>query len=206
MNIVNIKEYKRIYHHDYNCQDGWTTCLERLNLESDICFFGHSMIRNHNFQDDYPTKRIITLGYAGQDIIGMISRVKQIKVVNPKIVVMAGTNSLYLSRTDFEYYYSVLINQINNSVKDAHVICIDIPLQSDGVYGESKSNSIIIERNSFIHRFCEERSIPVIMAYQMYADGNGNLDSNLQIEGDGVHIKDYSMLVSAISDTVENFY
>ena len=39
---------------DYWCINGWTTCLKKMNLSCDVCFFGHSQIASSDFQRYFP--------------------------------------------------------------------------------------------------------------------------------------------------------
>lgn len=53
------------------------------------------MIEMSDFQSYFPNKKIIELGYPGDNIKGMQMRVAQIVAVHPKkVFIMAGTNSL----------------------------------------------------------------------------------------------------------------
>ena len=201
---LNTYEYTLTSHNDDNCIDGWTESLKGLNIKCDICFFGHSMIRNHDFSKDFPNSKVVQLGYAGQDINGMLKRVEQIRYVNPQIVVIwAGTNSLGYPKKKFEEKYSDLLFKIKNSCPNSKILAINILPQSDGKYGSDTSNSVIIERNAFIYKVCRKFHVTLVDAYDLYKDNNGKLDQNLQIRGDGVHPSNYNPLIKALKNILQ---
>lgn len=69
---------------DYWARVGWTNTIEKLHTDFDIAFFGNSITRGSDFQLDFTDKKIINLGYPGDNILGMIKRVPMIQVANAK--------------------------------------------------------------------------------------------------------------------------
>ena len=63
---------------DYWCIMGWNNTIKKLNIDCDICFFGHSQIAMSDFQQDFPNRKIVTLGYPGDNVDGILLRVDQI--------------------------------------------------------------------------------------------------------------------------------
>lgn len=186
---MHIRELKKEDAPDYWAVRGWTTCLEKMRTKCDICFFGHSQIEMSDFQKDFPKKKIIELGYPGDDIDGMIKRAKQVTYVHPnKIFLLAGTNSLYYAKENFELKYKQLINLIRKENPKAQLYILSILPQRDGKLGKSSLNSVIEERNLFIKSFCKNEDIIFIDIFSLYTDENGELKKEFTF--DGVHLKE----------------
>lgn len=185
---------------DYWCIKGWTTCLQKMQVNCDVCFFGHSMIEMSDFQSYFPNKKIIELGYPGDNIKGMQMRVAQIVAVHPKkVFIMAGTNSLSYKKDIFEREYDQLIMAIKDSLPQAQLFLCNIIPQHDGKLGKSKRNSIIRERNIFIKKYTKSKHVPMIDLYTIYTNNRGELCK--MYSSDGVHLvpSAYRLWVNAIS-------
>ena len=189
---------------DYWCMRSWTRCLQKMNINCDVCFFGHSQIASSDFQSSFPDKKIVELGYSGDNIKGMERRVDQVKAVHPKkVFVLAGTNSLGYTKSEFEQEYKNLLNSIRDSVPSAKIYVFTIIPQRDGILGQSKRNEIIRERNLFISAFCKANHLPLIDTYKLFVDKQGNLDQGFS--KDGVHIngKAYQVWAKLLKPYIE---
>ena len=189
---------------DYWCMRGWTSCLQKMRITTEICFFGHSQIEASDFQSCFPDKKIVELGYPGDNIKGMERRVDQIKAVRPKkVFVMAGTNSLDYNKAEFEQEYRNLMNSIRDSVPSVKIYVFTIIPQRDGILGQSKRNDIVRERNMFISAFCKANHLPLIDTYKLFVDKQGNLDQGFS--KDGVHIngKAYQVWAQLLKPYIE---
>lgn len=189
---------------DYWCMRGWTSSLQKMRFTADICFFGHSQIEASDFQSSFPDKKIVELGYPGDNIKGMERRVDQIKAVHPKkVFVLAGTNSLGYTKSEFEQEYKNLLNSIRDSVPSAKIYVFAIIPQRDGILGQSKRNEIIRERNSFISAFCKANHLPLIDTYKLFVDKRGDLAQ--VFSKDGVHIngKAYKVWAKLLKPYIE---
>lgn len=173
---------------DYWAVKGWTRSIKKMNITCDVCFFGHSQIYYGDFQKYFPKLKIIELGYPGQDIKGMLMRTDQIKDVHPKkIFIMAGVNSLWYTKHDFEESYERLINKIRSENRNSQLYVLNILPECDGKGGKSSNNQIIRERNYFIKKIAEKIGIECIDLYTVYADRNGQLPMSMSV--DGLHLK-----------------
>lgn len=71
---------------DYWARVGWTNTIEKLHSIFDIAFFGNSITRGSDFQLNFADKKIINLGYSGDNILGMIKRVPMIQKSNAECI------------------------------------------------------------------------------------------------------------------------
>lgn len=185
---LHIQELKNEDAPDYWAVRGWTTCLEKMRTKCDICFFGHSQIEMSDFQKDFPQRKIIELGYPGDNLDGMIRRVNQIKAIHPdKVFLLAGTNSLRYKKDIFESKYSELVKLIREENPHSTLYIFSILPQCNGTLGKSANNGIIKERNNFIKSLCKKKGIRYIDIYNLYIDGNGKLTK--EVTEDGLHLK-----------------
>lgn len=185
---------------DYWCVKSWLWSLQKMNISCDVCFFGHSQIASSNFQKDFPKVKIVELGYAGDDILGMIQRVPQIVAVKPTMVfVLAGTNSLHYPKKMFESEYDKLISTIRLMLPNIDMVLFNIIPQCDGKLGKMSNNKIIRERNLFMKDYAKNHNIPVIDLYSLYVDER-TLNLNQEFTTDGVHLnnKAYSIWSKAL--------
>lgn len=173
---------------DYWCIQGWTNTIEKLDLNCDICFFGHSQIEMSDFRTFFPDKKIVNLGYPGDNVNGMLLRVEQVKLVKPKkVFVMCGVNSLTLSNKEFESKYDQLVCAIQDSVPKAELYIFNILPERDGRMGKASKNARIMERNEFIAQYAQFHKIKLIDVYSIYCDSSGELLEEVSL--DGLHIK-----------------
>ena len=108
---IGLKEQKTEI--DWSLQ-AWTNCIEQLDIDVDVAFFGDSITYGGNWALYFPEKTVINLGYPGDNLLGMQERIVQLEFVKPeKIFIMAGINGLnhYGIEKTLEQY-SDLINSI----------------------------------------------------------------------------------------------
>lgn len=71
--------------------NGWRNCLEQMDVNADIVFFGDSITRNFDFRRYFPGYIILNLGIGGDNILSMSERTNMISSVHPiKIFIMGG--------------------------------------------------------------------------------------------------------------------
>ncbi len=172
---------------DYWAIRGWNTTIEKLDYKCDILFFGHSQIEMSDFRKYFPNKNIVTSGYPGDNVKGMMLRVDQIKALKPnKIFFMCGVNSLGMKDDDFKQKYDELINAIKNASPKSELYVFNILPECDGTLGKISQNSKIVKRNEFIKNYTSQKNIKLIDLYSLYIDKDGNLFK--EITKDGVHL------------------
>ena len=167
------------------CVESWNNCIEKLDMEVDVVFFGDSHTAGGDWQRAFPEVKSINLGYIGEDVKGMLRRVDAIKAVKPKkVFLMAGINGLHQQTMDeFEYWYAALVYAIRESVPEAELYIKSIlPVTS---YSDYCDNEKIREANVVLQRMAAERNIPYIDLYSAYAQ-DGALPDTLSY--DGLHL------------------
>lgn len=187
---------------DNDCVDSWNNCIKKLDMKVDVVFFGDSHTAGGDFQKAFSNVKSLNLGYIGEDTKGMLRRVKAIAVVQPKkIFLMAGINGLKCqSLSDFEYWYTALVDSIRTAVPNAELYIENIlPVTaSSGYCGNVK----IREANKIVQHIAHERNITYIDLHTAYADKE-TLPENMSY--DGLHLTDdaYNIWYEAIKKIVE---
>lgn len=172
---------------DYWCIQGWTNTLQKLDIDCDICFFGHSQIVPIDYQAYYPNKKFVTLGYWGDDEDGMLLRVEQVKCVKPeKVFFLSGINSIWCPDDVFIEKYEKVIDSINSALPNVKRYAMNILPECDGEVGKSSMNERIRQRNKIIADCCSRKGITLIDLYPVMADAKGNLLQEVSL--DGLHI------------------
>lgn len=187
---------------DQDCVNSWNNCIEKLDMEADVVFFGDSETAGGDWQKAFPDVKSINLGYIGEDVKGMLRRVDAIKAVKPKkVFLMAGINGLQQQTIgEFEYWYAALVDAIQTSVPDAELYIESIlPVTS---YSDYCDNEKIRDANVVLQRMAEERHIPYIDVYSAFAQ-DGALPETMSY--DGLHLTEdaYSIWYNAIKEYIE---
>ena len=170
---------------DNDCVDSWNNCIKKLDMKVDVVFFGDSHTAGGDFQKAFPDVKSLNLGYVGEDTKGMLRRVETIAAVQPKkIFLMAGINGLKgQSLSDFEYWYTVLVDSIRIAVPNAELYIESIlPVTASSDYCD---NAKINEANTIIRHITQERNITYIDLHTAYADKE-TLPENMSY--DGLHL------------------
>ena len=188
---------------DADCVASWNNCIEKLDTEIEVVFFGDSHTTGGDWQKAYPNVRSINLGYLGEDTKGMIRRVDAIKAVRPqKIFLMGGINGLKdQSLEEFEYWYAALVDAIRREVPEAKLYVESIlPVASSSEYCD---NTKIREANRIILQITEARGLEYIDLYSLYAK-EGALPRKMSY--DGLHLKqeEYSIWYNTLRPYVES--
>jgi lysophospholipase L1-like esterase len=188
---------------DQDCVNSWNNCIEKLDMEADVVFFGDSETAGGDFQKAFPDVKSINLGYIGEDVKGMLRRVDAIKAVKPKkVFLMAGINGLQQqSLSDFEYWYAALVDSIRSAVPDAELYIESIlPVTS---YSDYCDNEKIREANAILQRLAEERDIQYIDVYSAFAQ-DGALPETMSY--DGLHLTEeaYDLWYEAIRKSIDD--
>ena len=188
---------------DADCVASWNNCIDKLDMQTEVVFFGDSETAGGDFQKAFPNIKSINLGYIGEDTKGMLRRVEAIVAVHPKkIFIMAGINGLQQQTlTDFEYWYAVLVDSIRETVPEADIYVESIlPV---AVYSDYCDNAKIIQANAIIQRLARERDLTYIDLHSRYAAKNVLPDS---MSYDGLHLTPsaYRIWYNAISEYMLN--
>lgn len=172
---------------DYWARVGWTNTIEKLHSDFDIAFFGNSITRGSDFQLYFADKKIINLGYSGDNILGMIKRVPMIQKSNAKkVFIMAGTNDLvHVSLDEYEKRYSRLISEIQDSIPEIKIY-IESVLPSNHQMGNYAPNAKVREANKIAELLASQYNCTYIDLYSLYANEQDELPK--EKTRDGVHL------------------
>lgn len=172
---------------DYWARVGWANTIEKLHTEFDIAFFGNSLTRGSDFQLEFPDKKIINLGYSGDNMLGMLKRVPMIqKSGAKKVFIMAGTNDLvHISLGEYKTRYVNLISAIQDSVPDIKIY-IESIIPSNHEMADYAPNKKVREANDIARQLAGQYHCEYIDLYSLYADENDELPKELT--KDGVHL------------------
>ncbi len=176
-----VEDYKR---EDHWAKIGWTNTLSKLNLESDAVFFGNSITRGSSFHEEFKDKKIVNLGYSGDDIQGMLTRVEQVRCVKPKkVFLMAGINGINsISEKRFRIKYTALVDSMLTVVSPNHLYVQSI-LPVNKKY--KVDNKLIIKRNEIIKEIALSKNCTYLDIHSSYFK-DGELPE--QLTKDGIHL------------------
>lgn len=170
---------------DRCCVESWNNCIEKLDMQVDVVFFGDSHIAGGDFQKAFPEVTSINLGYIGDDTKGMLRRVEMIAAVRPKrIFMMGGVNGLNnQSLDDFAFWYLALVVAIQTAVPEAELYVHSIlPVTAWSDYCDNRK---IVEANAIIQRLAAKRNVPFLDIYNAYAQDRALPDD---MSYDGLHL------------------
>lgn len=176
-----IEDYKS---GDFWAKEGWTNTLKKLNIDSDVVFFGNSITHDSSFNKCFTDKKIVNLGYPGDNIKGMLTRIGQVRCVRPKkVFIMAGINSINtLSEKQFKDEYTALVDSMLTIVTfDNLYIQSLLPVSND----YEIDNNLIIERNELIKDIAKVKHCTYLDLHSLYYK-NGELPKELT--RDGIHL------------------
>lgn len=174
------------------CVNSWNNCINKMDMQADVVFFGDSETAGGDFQKAFPSVKSINLGYIGEDTKGMLRRVDAIAAVRPrKIFMMAGINGLrQQSMEEFEYWYATLVDSIQDAVPEAELYIESIlPVAR---YSDYCDNAKIRDANAVLQRLATERNIPFVDLYNAYAK-DGVLPDEMTYDGLHLTIEAYSV-------------
>lgn len=170
------------------CMQAWTNSLRQMNAKADIVFYGDSLIYYGDFALAFPDKVVCNLGLRGDTICGMINRIEQVQVLEPKqIFVMAGINDVNCVNVNkFGILYSRLIDVIVQVVPQCSVIVQNMLPVNALEYCVSCNNTQIDICNKMIRKIAEERSLFFLDINSLYKE-DGQLPSFMSY--DGIHLR-----------------
>lgn len=186
---------------DYWARKGWENTVKKMQIDFDVAFFGNSITCGSDFQKFFPEKKIINLGYGGDNIRGMIRRVPMLQAAHPhKIFIMAGTNDLFhISIDEYEERYNLLLDLIHDSIPAAQIYLQSVLPMNQDMNPSAPTNEKIMEANERIKNIAHTRRMTYIDLYSEY-EKNGKLPQS--VTKDGVHIKDYEPWAKKIEQFV----
>lgn len=167
---------------------GWRNTIKKMYTEFDIAFFGNSITCGSDFQQFFPDKKIINLGYPGDNLVGMKKRISMLEASNPKkIFIMAGTNDLvHIDTETYKSNYIKLIDGIRNAVPNAQIYVQSVLPTNTDFPNKYAPNKKVIQANKMIENIADSLNFKYINLYDSYIDSEGELIKELT--RDGVHL------------------
>ncbi len=169
---------------DFWVKEGWTNTLRKLNINSDIVFFGNSITHDSSFHEYFTDKKIVNLGYPGDNIQGMLTRIEQVRCVHPqKVFIMAGINGINsLSEEQFKTKYTALVDSMLTIVTSQNLYIQSLlPVSKD----YEIDNNLIIKRNKLIKDIAKTKNCIYLDLHSLYYE-DGELPKDLT--RDGIHL------------------
>lgn len=181
----DVKDQK---HPDYMSLDAWKRCIEKIQYDADVAFFGNSITAGSNFHEHFPDIKIIEFGYPGDRVDGMTRRVSILETVSPeKVFVMGGINDLHRSSPEtIQQRYDILLKSIMEKLPQSKIYVqsiLPVNKEKEKLYA---TNDVIKETNQLIEDICKKHDCTYIDLYNIYIE-NGVLPDS--VTTDGVHLK-----------------
>ena len=175
------------------CLQAWTNSLRQMNAKADIVFFGDSLTYYGDFASAFPDKVVCNLGLRGDTIQGMIDRVEQVGLLQPKqVFLMAGINDVsHVSSDEFGMLYNRLLDAISQASPKANIIVQTMLPVNNQDFSISCDNAHIDACNGRIRSIAKERKMDCLDVHALYVE-NGQLMKNRT--RDGVHLLDEAYL------------
>ena len=168
--------------------DAWNNCLEQLQLDTDIVFFGDSITERSNFSNYFPDKSICNLGIGSDTILGMIERVDMIETVSPeKVFIMAGINSLRNNTLDKSVSeYNKLMESLNSKGFQEVFVFSVLPLSMEKSNSIGCSKETIVAFNSSIKDIVAKYGFTFIDLHSKFISSDGFIKQ--EYTTDGAHL------------------
>lgn len=172
------------------CLQAWTNSLRQMNAKADIVFLGDSLTYYGNFSSVFLNKVVCNLGLRGDTIQGMIERVGQVGLLEPKIVyLMAGINDVIpLSLEAFKNNYLLLVDAILNTTPESNLIIQSILPVNSLFFGIICNNEQIIKCNRCIKEIADDKQLCYLDLFSDYIDLT-NYQLSEQYTIDGIHLQ-----------------
>lgn len=188
---------------DHDALEGWKACLRSAHIDADVVFFGNSITAGSDFQSYFSDKKIVTLGYPGQNLRGMRRRVEHIALCHPKkVFVMGGINDLHRQSPETTAgRMKLLLDGIHNAVPNAEIYVQSIlPVchNKESVY---KDCATIKRTNELIKKFALQQDATYVDLYPLYFDGE-QMDPSLSKDGVHLYPKAYDRWADAIREYI----
>ena len=187
------------------CLQAWINSLRQMNAKADIVFFGDSLTYYGDFASVFPGKVVCNLGLRGDTIRGMIDRVEQVKMLEPKqVFLMAGINDVGVKDViSFKEDYLILIKSLIKILpKESLVVQSMLPV-NDSVFVISCNNHQIEKYNELIYSITENFELNYLNLYSSYVL-DGILPAHYTIDGIHLHPKAYEIWFEIINNNYNN--
>ena len=152
------------------CLQAWTNSLRQMNAKADIVFFGESLTYYGDFSSVFPEKVVCNLGLRGDTIQGLINRVEQVKLLEPKVVyLMAGIDDVgTMTADEFELLYSCLVDTLLNQFPGVSIVIQNMLPVNTKQFSISCNNEQIKLCNNRISIIANERNLQYFDFFSLF--------------------------------------
>lgn len=168
--------------------EAWATCLDQLDVDADVVFFGDSITRRGNFADYFPGKTVCNLGLGTDTIVGMTERSGMLSLVSPeKVFLLGGINSLRDNTFDNSVAeYDMLLATVSESCSAQVFVISVLPISADSSSKNGCHPDTILRFNSSIQVLAEKYGFRYIDLHSFLSDQDGYILP--EYTTDGVHL------------------
>jgi lysophospholipase L1-like esterase len=172
------------------CLQAWSNSLRQMKSKADIVFFGDSLTYYGDFASVFPDKVVCNLGLQGDTIQGMIDRVEQVKMLEPKqVFLMAGINDVTnCTAESFGRQYETLVLKLKELLPDASIVIQSMLPVNDRDFLISCNNEQIMICNNYILNISAKNEIRFMDLFIEYVN-SGGMPQSLTI--DGIHLNSF---------------
>ncbi len=169
------------------CLQAWTNSLRQMNAKADVVFFGDSLTYYGEFSSIFPDKVVCNLGLRGDTIQGMINRLSQIQLLNPKLIfLMAGINDVTsCTPGKFKEQFENLVVRIQGIIPSAVIVIQSLLPVNDKDYTIHCNNNLVRACNIEIKKVADMYHLCFLDLFSMY-ENEKVLHKNDTI--DGIHL------------------
>lgn len=170
----------------------WENCLEKMDHDADVVFFGDSITYESNFQ--HPGLKIVNLGYSGDTLVGMAARIPMVQAVSPeKVFLLGGINGLTdANLSQSAQQYEALLDQLQAALPDAQIYIqsvLPVSKEKETSLTNICHNETIVAFNKLLEEMAARRGHVYIDIHSLYCR-NGELDP--QLTYDGLHLQKHA--------------
>ena len=161
--------------------------VEAMQYACDALFFGDSITCDGNFDELFPTLRVVNLGVYGDTLGDLRRRVPEVKAENPaKIFLLGGINSLEPDNVaDCLDQYRALLSELEAACPEAEIVVQTILPVAALIDPRGSLNDAVRQFNAGVKALAEERSLGLGDLYTVY-EKDGAL--NPELTRDGLHL------------------
>ncbi len=176
----------------YAAEQSWMNCITKLDIKSDVVFYGDSHTQRSDFRQYFPDVSICNLGYGGDNLNGFIRRIEMVQKVQPKkIFFMGGINDS--GRTTLNEYcqkYEKLFATIIDSLPNTQLYIQSLLPLNPCVFNKYSDkycdNKKVKQINAIQKRLANKYNLTYIDLYSIYAKDD---ILPLNVSEDGLHLK-----------------
>lgn len=196
--LICSKSLKEMESADW-AYESWMNMVKKIGIEFDIVFFGDSLTYNGNFQEAFPDKTILNLGYWGEGIQSMAERVVLTSYLKPeKIFLMGGINDVNSDSLEIcKTMYRKMVEKCKGcNPKSQIYIQSLLPVSKSREYAK-RNNDTLREFNVYLNNLAIRMKTVFINLYDAY-EVDGGLGDMFSEDGKHLKVDSYGIWYSCV--------